>query len=190
MTVILLLATWVGTRQTRSDRKARRLEALRADPVEQAHLVREVEEIVEALVRTVSDIDSQTITIADIRDRARVEPARRFLLGRVTFSDRNSLFADYETCLDRYREDLRLVNDRSVRCLESLRGIVAADWAISPTGASGILEAIRRIYLELKDPDLSLNGVLERVNKMLDAVTSLHSQMTSGGTEADTAKAT
>jgi hypothetical protein len=179
-----------GTRQTRSDRKTKRLEALRADPAEQARLIGEAQEIVESLARTVSDVYSQTIAIADIRDILEVEPTRPFLLRRVTFSDRSPLFADYETCLDRYREDLQLVKNRSAQCIESLRAIVAADWAISPTEASTLIRLIARVCLELKDSGLSSNDVSKKVNKMLDAVTSLHNNMSSGGTEAGINKAT
>ena len=183
------VAMWWGTRQTRLDRKLKRAEQIRGDTREQARRIREAEDLIEALVTKINGIHTEISTMADIRDRASVDPGRPLRLQRAAFSLHRSLFPEYESHSNRYRSDLRDLKRKLAQCQQVLSCIVSAPWPISPTNVSYRLLSIEDSSDRLvDDTGVVLNEASVVIRVALDAVMSLKDQVTGGGNETDATK--
>jgi hypothetical protein len=176
------IAAWWSGRRTRREKIWKHIEPLRNDPVEQARLIREAEELILTIVVKVNGIHAEVSAMADIRDRASIDPGRRIRLDSTAFSLQRSLFDDYKFQFDRYYGDLKDLKHKLTQCQEAMRPIVSVRWQISPTDISGQLIFLENSRKRLAgDVDLVLNEASRIVTDMLKCVHSLKDQMASGG---------
>jgi hypothetical protein len=183
------VATWWGTRQTRIDRRLAHLEAIRNDPTEQARRIRVAEYSMEAVVTKVKGIHAEISTMADIRDSASVDPARPIRLDSAAFALNRFLFTEYESHVNRYRDDLRDLKQRLAQCQDALRSIVSGPWPIQPSYVSYQLLTVEDGQRRLTaDSGIVLNEAATIIGATLDSVMSLKAQMTVGGNEAGATK--
>jgi hypothetical protein len=184
-TIVGALATiagWRSSRQSRQDRRSKQLEALRIDATEQARLISEAEYLIAALTTKVKEIHAEINAMADIRDRASIDPSRPLRLEPTAFALHRHLFNDYKSYAGRLHDDLRDLKLKLTRCQEVMRPIVSAQWSISPTYAGKQLFLIDKSHKRLTtDAGIVLNEASKIVTAMLGSMLTLQDQLAGGG---------
>jgi hypothetical protein len=130
------VALWWSTRRTRLDKKSKQLEVFRNDVREQGRRIREAEDLVAAIATKINGIHTEISTMADIRDRAAIDPSRPLRLDSAAFALHRPLLDEYESHINRLRADLRDLRRKLTQCQETVSSIVSAQWSILPAYVS------------------------------------------------------
>jgi hypothetical protein len=183
------VALWWSTRRTRLDKKSKQLEVSRNDVREQARRIREAEDLVAAIATKINGIHTEISTMADIRDRAAIDPGRPLRLDPTAFALHRPLFDEYESHISRFRDDLGDLKRKLTQCQETVSSIVSAQWSILPAYVSYQLISIENSQRRLAaDSGLVLNEASTIIAALLDSVLSLKDQMAGGASGADATK--